>query len=121
MTKKILVVEDAKDIADLVKLVLETDAFEVETVQDSRQALPTAKEWEPDAILLDITMPELSGWDVLNLLRKEKQFDNVPIAMLTGRTDEFEEMISKVMNVDDFIKKPFGKQELIDKVHELFK
>lgn len=121
MTKKILVVEDAKDIADLVKLVLETDDFEVKTVEDSREALATAKEWDPDAILLDITMPMLSGWDVLNLLRKESKFDNTPIAMLTGKTDEFEEMISKVMNVDDFIKKPFGKQELIDKVNELFR
>ena len=64
MTRKILVVEDDSDIADLVKLVLETGDFEVTAVLDPEQAYDTAKRYRPDAILIDLLMPKLDGWAV---------------------------------------------------------
>lgn len=122
MLKKILVVEDDKDIADLVKLVLETtNLYEVATVLDSVAAYDTAVAFRPDAILLDLTMPKLDGWAVFNIIRKDASFADVPIAILTARSQDFDEMISlHIKKADAHITKPFGKQELIDKTNELF-
>ena len=122
MSKKILVIEDDRDVAELVKLVLETDSFIVETVLDPELAFDKAKDWGPDAILLDLTMPKIDGWQIFKMLRQDQDFDTVPIAILTAKSEEFDTMVGlHVMNADAYITKPFGKQELIDKVNELFK
>lgn len=122
MSKKILVIEDDSDIADLVKLVLETDQFEVRTVLDSLLAYEEAKAYRPDAILLDLSMPGMDGWAVFRLLRSDDSFENVPIAILTAKSQQFDQMVGlHIMNADAYITKPFGKQELIDKTYELFK
>jgi two-component system response regulator VicR len=122
MKRKILVIEDEKDIAELVKLVLETASFTVETVLDSLKAFETAKNYKPNAILLDLTMPKLDGWQIFKLLRNDRDFDDVPIAILTAKSEVFDTMVGlHVMNADDYITKPFGKQELIDKTNGLFK
>lgn len=121
MPKKILVIEDDRDIADLVKLVLETVDFEVKTVLDPVLAYDSVKEYRPDAILLDLSMPKMDGWTVFKMIRKDKSFDTVPIAILTAKSQQFDEMVGlHVMNADAYITKPFGKQELIDKTYELF-
>jgi two-component system, OmpR family, response regulator VicR len=122
MKRKILVIEDDMDIADLVKLVLETDDFVVETILDAERAYDTAKAFLPDAILLDLSMPKLDGWEVFKILRHDPNFKNVPIAILTAKSEGFDEMVGlHVMNADGYITKPFGKQELLDKTHELFR
>jgi two-component system, OmpR family, response regulator VicR len=121
MAKKILVIEDDRDIADLVKLVLETEDFEVETVLDPENAYDRAKSYRPDAILLDLSMPKIDGWAVFKMIRRDKSFAGVPIAILTAKSQQFDEMVGlHVMNADAYITKPFGKQELIDKTYELF-
>jgi len=122
MKKKILVIEDDRDIADLVKLVLETDTFEVDAVLDSEKAYAKAKEYRPDAILLDLCMPKLDGWAVFRQIRGDESFNGVPIAILSGKSQQLDHMVGlHIMNADAYIAKPFGKQELIDKTNELFK
>jgi two-component system, OmpR family, response regulator VicR len=122
MVKKILVIEDDRDIADLVKLVLETtNHFEVSTVLDPEKAYETAVSYRPDAILLDLSMPKMDGWAVFDIIRKDASFRDIPIAILTARSQDFDEMIIlHVKKADAYITKPFGKQELIDKTHGLF-
>ena len=121
MPKKILVIEDDRDIADLVKLVLETVDFAVETVLDPEQSYEAAKAYRPDAILLDLSMPKMDGWAVFKMIRADSSFDSVPIAILTAKSQQFDEMVGlHIMNADAYITKPFGKQELIDKTYELF-
>ncbi len=122
MAKKILVIEDDRDIADLVKLVLETTKdFEVQTVLDPLMAYQSAKEFRPEAILLDLTMPKMDGWAVFRLIRSDASFTEVPIGILTAKSQQFDEMVGlHIMNADAYITKPFGKQELIDKTYELF-
>jgi two-component system, OmpR family, response regulator VicR len=121
MKKKILVIEDDNDIADLVKLVLETEDFVVEKVLDSALAIDAARTYRPDAILLDLTMPKIDGWEIFKQLRKDPDLHTVPIAILTAKAERFDEMVGlHVMNADAYITKPFGKKELIDKTHELF-
>jgi two-component system, OmpR family, response regulator VicR len=122
MKRKILVIEDDLDIADLVKLVLETEDFIVETILDAEKAYDTAKRFSPDAILLDLSMPKLDGWEVFKILRGDPALKNIPIAILTAKSEGFDEMVGlHVMNADGYITKPFGKQELLDKTHELFR
>ena len=120
MEKKVLVVDDDSDITELVKLVLETENFSVKTVLDSSVAVNTAKEFLPNLILLDITMPGLDGWEVFKRLRKDKVLKKIPIAIFSAKSEELDTMIGlHVMKADAYITKPFGKQELIDKVSEL--
>lgn len=122
MAKKILVVEDEPDIADLVKLVLETGDFEVRTVLDPEQAYEQAKAYKPDAIMVDLLMPKLDGWAVFKQIRSDPEFAHVPVAILTAKSQEFDAMVGlHVMKADAYITKPFGKQELLDKTRELFK
>jgi two-component system, OmpR family, response regulator VicR len=118
--KKILVIEDDKDIADLVKLVLETVDFEVESELNPESAYEKAKSSHPDAILLDLLMPRMDGWTIFKMLRQDHSFDGVPIAILTGKSQQVDQMVGlHIMNADAYITKPFGKQELIDKTYEL--
>jgi len=122
MKKKILVIEDEEDIANLVKLVLETEDFEVQTVLDPLSAVETVKRYQPDAILLDLAMPRLNGWEIFKLVRNDPDIPQVPIAILTAKAQALDEMVGlHVMKADAYITKPFGKQELIDKTHELFR
>jgi len=118
--KKILIVEDDKDIAELVKLVLETENFEVEAELNPESAYEKAKSSRPDAIMLDLLMPRMDGWTIFKKLRQDHSFDDVPIAILTGKSQQVDQMVGlHIMNVDAYITKPFGKQELIDKTYEL--
>ncbi len=121
MKKRIMVIEDEMDIAELVKLVLETEDFEVETVLDAPSAYDKVKSYKPDAVLLDLSMPKMNGWDVFKQIRSDPEFARLPIAILTAKTQAFDEMVGlHVMKADAYITKPFGKQELIDRTHELF-
>lgn len=121
MKRKILVIEDDMDIAELVKLVLETEDYTVESVLDPLTAVDKAKSYKPDAIILDLLMPKIDGWEIFKQLREDNKFNKVPIAILTAKAEEFDAMVGlHVMNADGYITKPFGKQELIDKINELF-
>lgn len=121
MTRKILVVEDEADIAELVRLVLETHDYEVKTCLDSEKAYEVACEYRPDAILVDLIMPRMDGWEVFKTIRDDHDFDSVPVAIVTGKSQEFDAMVGlHVMKADDYITKPFGKQELVDKINGLF-
>ena len=122
MKKKILVIEDEEDIANLVKLVLETEDFEVRAVLDPLVAFETVKTYIPDAILLDLAMPKLNGWDIFKMIKSDPNFAHIPIAILTAKSQAVDEMVGlHVMKADEYITKPFGKQELLDKTHGLFR
>ena len=123
MVKKILVVEDEREIAELVKFLLETTGrYEVKMELESEKAHDSAVTYRPDAILLDLSMPKMDGWAVFDQIRRDGAFSDIPIAILTARSQDFDEMIiMHVKKADSYITKPFGKQELIDKTDELFK
>lgn len=122
MNPKIIVIDDDKDIAELVKMVLEMENFDVMTVIDPQQAISAVKEFRPDAILLDILMPKIDGWSVFKQIRSDPDLAKIPIAMFTAKSQRVDAMVGlHVMKADDYITKPFGKQELIDKTNELIR
>jgi len=117
---KILVIDDEKDIADLIKLVLELDNHDVTVVTESDQSVSTALEVKPDLILLDLVMPKMDGYDVLRELRSHDILTKIPVAFLTNKSKSVDFMVGlHMMKVDDYITKPFGKKDLLDRVRKL--
>ncbi|MCE8422556.1 MAG: response regulator [Candidatus Methanoperedens sp.] len=118
MSKKILIVDDEPDTVDLVKLVLETEGFEVMTAYSGKECLELLKVETPDAILLDIMMPEMDGWEVFKKIRQT--FGDIPIAMLTVRNQDIDKMLGlHVLKANDYITKPFGRKDLIERIKKM--
>lgn len=113
MAYQILVVEDDTTLLELLKYNLERQGYEVQIAKDGRTGLGIARKHEPDLILLDVMLPHLDGLEVCRLLRKEL---NVPILMLTARTEEIDRIVGLELGADDYITKPFSMRELIARV-----
>ena len=118
MNKKALVVEDDKNIAELLRLYLEKDGFEVSIASDGGQGLRLAGEVEPDVILLDIMLPVMDGWQVCKEIRRTSQ---VPIIMLTAKGETYDKVSGLEMGADDYVAKPFEVKELIARIHAVMR
>ncbi len=113
MVASILVVDDEKRIVDIVKAYLERDGYKVLTAGDGRSALEVARREHPDLIILDLMLPEVSGWDVCRTLRKSS---DVPIIMLTARDETSDKIVGLELGADDYVSKPFDPKELVVRV-----
>ena len=116
--KKILVVDDEKKIVDIVKAYLERDGYRVIVAYDGRLALRMARSESPDLVVLDLMLPEVSGWDVCRTLRTES---NVPIIMLTARDDDSDKIVGLELGADDYVVKPFNPKELMSRVRAILR
>lgn len=122
MPNKIMVVDDEPDVVDLVKLVLESDGFEVSTAYSGKEALEKIGKVLPDLVLLDIMMPQMDGWEVYSRIRANPKTKDIPVAMLTAKSQSIDKMIGlHVVKVDDYITKPFGRSELLERVKRILK
>ncbi|GAC1319994.1 MAG: hypothetical protein NVSMB12_19490 [Acidimicrobiales bacterium] len=109
----ILVIEDEPDIRELIRLNLELDGFEVVAAADGREGLVAARTWEPDAILLDVMMPGMDGWEVLATLKAEGgRPAAVPVLMLTARTSELDRVKGGIEGAVRYLTKPFNPSDL---------
>jgi len=115
---KILVVEDDPNLLDTLKYNLVNDGYKVITAADGSQALETARGEKPELIILDLMLPQLSGFEVCRILRKEM---TVPILMLTARTDEVDKIVGLEIGADDYMTKPFSMRELLARVHAMLR
>jgi DNA-binding response OmpR family regulator len=113
MAKTILVADDKANIRNLVRDYLEAEGFRVVIAADGREALYSARKEKPDLILLDIMMPEMSGYDFLKTYRKERE---TPIILLTAKLDESDKVIGLELGADDYVTKPFGMKELVARI-----
>ncbi|MBQ0133901.1 MAG: response regulator transcription factor [Clostridiales bacterium] len=118
MSKIALVVEDDINIADLLRLYLEKDGFEVFHAADGGAGVKLAREKNPDLILLDIMLPVLDGWGVCREVRRDSQ---VPIIMLTAKGETFDKVNGLEMGADDYITKPFEVKELMARIHAVLR
>ena len=122
MANKIMVVDDEPDVVDLVKLVLESDGFKVVTAYSGKEALEKIGKEMPDLVLLDIMMPQMDGWEVYSRIRANPKTKDIPVAMLTAKSQSIDKMIGlHVVQVDDYITKPFGRSELLERVKRILK
>jgi two-component system KDP operon response regulator KdpE len=109
MTYKILIVDDDADLCKLLRLKLEANVFETRSASSGSEALQMAYEFQPDLIILDVMMPEMDGFETCKRLR---ELSNVPIILLTARTEEKDILKGFESGADDYIRKPFSRNEL---------
>lgn len=113
MAKNILIVEDEKPIADIVKFNLEKEGYKTSVAYDGEEGLHKAITLNPDLILLDVMLPKLDGFQVC---RKIRETSTVPILMLTAKEEEVDKVLGLEMGADDYITKPFGMRELLARI-----
>jgi len=113
MTEIILIVEDEPSLQETLAYNLKKEGYTVETVGDGRAALETARRLKPDLIVLDIMLPEMDGFEVARILRKEM---TTAILMLTARDDVIDRVVGLEVGADDYLTKPFSMRELIARV-----
>lgn len=118
MAKKALIIEDDGNIAELLRLYLEKDGFEVSRAADGGQGVELARAGAPDVILLDIMLPVKNGWQVC---REVRSFSRVPILMLTAKGETVDKVTGLEMGADDYITKPFEVKELIARIHAVMR
>ncbi|MCE8034467.1 MAG: response regulator [Halomonas sp.] len=116
---KVLVVDDEPNIVLSLEFLMQQAGFEVTTAEDGEGALAEVEQSPPDLILLDISLPGLSGFDVLEQLRHDPRHARLPIIMLTAHGREVEREKGLALGADDYVTKPFSTQALVEKVKAL--
>jgi len=112
-SNRILIVDDEKQIVEIVKAYLEREGYRTLVAYDGKSALSLARKEHPDLIILDLMLPEVTGWDVCRTLRAES---DVPIIMLTARDDTTDKIVGLELGADDYVSKPFEPKELVSRV-----
>ena len=116
--KRILIVDDDENIAELISLYLLKECFDTEIVGDGEQALVKFKDYKPQLILLDIMLPGIDGYDVCREIRKSS---NVPIIMLSAKGEVFDKVLGLKIGADDYMIKPFDSNELVARVQAVLR
>ena len=117
-TAKILIVEDDENLLATLKYNLLKESYDVITAVDGTQAIETARNEKPELIVLDVMLPNLSGFEVCRILRKEM---TVPILMLTAKTEEVDKIVGLEIGADDYMTKPFSMRELLARVRAMLR
>ena len=118
MSRKILVIEDDVNIAELLRLYLEKDGFEVCTASDGGAGINMFRSFQPDLVLLDIMLPVMDGWGVLRTLRAESK---TPVIMLTAKSETPDKVNGLELGADDYVTKPFETKELLARIHAVLR
>jgi two-component system alkaline phosphatase synthesis response regulator PhoP len=121
MRKKILVVDDDAELVELVCFNLKQAGYAVGTAFDGVEALKKARSLEPDLIVLDVMMPELDGFAVCEILRRDSTTASIPIMMLTALSSELGRMAGLGSGASDFLTKPFSPRLLVARIEELLR
>src|SRR5262245_59438576 len=119
MGKKILLADDSITIQKVIELTFSDEDFEVVTVGNGRLAIEKAQEVRPDIVLCDIIMPEKDGYEVCDFIKKTAALSHVPVLLLTGAFEPFDQERASRVGCDGFLAKPFEPQTLIAKVKDL--
>ncbi len=117
----ILVIDDEKDLLELVRYNLEKEQFDVILARNGEEGLQIARKHRPDVIILDIMMPGMDGLEVCRRLRGEDRTAHVPLIMLTARAAESDRVVGLEMGADDYVTKPFSPRELVARVRAVLR
>ena len=112
-----MIVEDDEDIAESIRYNLEREAFRVRIAVTGEDALNLILDGPPSLVLLDLNLPQMSGFEICRRLRAESTTANIPIVMLTARSDETDKVLGLNMGADDYITKPFSMRELVARIN----
>jgi DNA-binding response OmpR family regulator len=118
MAQRVLVVDDEAMVAEVVERYLSREGFEVKATSEGKKALGIARDWAPDLIVLDLMLPDVDGLEVCRQVRQESQ---VPIIMLTARSEETDRVVGLELGADDYVVKPFSPRELVARVKSVLR
>ncbi len=119
--ESILVVEDDKDIAELIAYNLKSAGFNVSIALDGKSSLRFIKEKSPDLIVLDLMLPDMDGIDVCKYLRSNEPTKNIPVVMVTAKGEEIDRVLGFELGADDYIVKPFSPRELVLRIKAILR
>lgn len=119
--KTVLVVDDEKDIVQLIRYNLEREGFKVESASDGNEALKKAVDLKPDVILLDIMLPGKDGYDVIKSLNQSEKTANIPVIFLTAKSAEFDEVLGLELGADDYIVKPISTRKIVSRIRAVLR
>jgi len=119
MSKHILVVDDKRELRNLLKSYLEAEGFQVNVAPDGKQAIFAAREGKPDLIVLDLMMPEMGGYEFMRAYDKEG--GDAPIIILTAKVEENDKVLGLELGADDYVTKPFSMRELTARVRAVLR
>ena len=118
--KKVLCIEDEKEMIDLIKLILERRGFEVLGAVGGKEGLEVIRREKPDLILLDLMMPEVDGWEVYRQMKADEQVKDIPVIVVTAKAQSIDKVLGlHIAKVDDYVTKPFGPQELLKSINKV--
>lgn len=117
--KKILVVEDEKQLVDMLTMRLNAEKYNVIAAYDGKAGLDRAKKEHPDLIILDVMMPEMDGFEVCRILKEDAKYKHIPIIFLTVKFQPNDIRFGKALGADAYITKPYEPEALLSKIHEL--
>jgi phosphate regulon transcriptional regulator PhoB len=118
---RILIIEDDKDIVELVRYNLAHEGYQVSSVADGATGLAQVRKLPPDVLLLDLMLPKLSGLEVCKEIRRDPSLNRLPILMVTARGEEADRVVGLEMGADDYVTKPFSPRELVARVKALLR
>ncbi len=116
---RILVIEDNAALASGIEYNLGLEGHEVQTAEDGRRGLELAREWSPDLVILDLMLPGMDGYEVLRAIRGDK--NDVPVMILSARGEEADKVLGFRLDADQYVTKPFGVLELLERVGSLLR
>jgi DNA-binding response OmpR family regulator len=119
--KHIFVIEDEKDILDVLEYNLKREGFRVSTSSDGKEALKMVRKDKPDLVLLDIMLPEIDGLEICRILKSESSTHTIPIIMVTAKEEESDIVLGLGLGADDYVTKPFSSKELIARIKAMFR
>ncbi len=111
---KILIVDDEQDIVESLSFMLQSQGYETICAYDGEEGLKLAKEAAPDLIMLDVMMPKINGYKICRLLKYDAKYKNIPVIMLTARSQESDKLIGEETGADEYITKPFEFNDVLD-------
>ena len=118
--KKVLCIEDEREMIDLIKLILERRGFEVLGALGGKEGLEVIRREMPDLILLDLMMPEVDGWEVYRQMKADEQLKDIPVIVVTAKAQSIDKVLGlHIAKVDDYVTKPFGPQELLKSINKV--
>ena len=118
--KRLVYVEDEREMIDLVRLILSRRGFEVIGANGGRDGLETIRRELPDLVLLDLMMPDMDGWDVYQQMKAEESTREIPVIVVTAKAQSIDKVLGlHIAKVDDYISKPFSPQELTESVEKV--
>ena len=120
VSRKIVYIEDEQEMIDLVRLILVRKGYEVIGASGGREGLDQIRKQLPDAVLLDLMMPDMDGWDVYQQMKADEATRHIPVIVVTAKAQSIDKVLGlHIAKVEDYISKPFSPQELVNSLERV--